>query len=216
MLILVFVLLLLTITTLTAFAENPVSPSSETSPLRESQPLWDITVGTNEREESTTDANTGSERDTSFGWFNASDMVNTGVGAAAGFFLSMLLEDWLRRQRKRKSIINIALELKDIKVMIDSKKDATTPALSYAIYTPIWETVVGNGDILELRKKPYYDDLFLIYGHISRLAKMEDFAQGNGIENMSKIIEQREYIIKLLSSNFEEHQLYSLLEKYAK
>lgn len=209
--------LLLTSFSYSVFADNVVPNSNED----EATVLIDTTQ-TNDENFSDMSSNSMENADSS--WFSASDMFNTAVGAAAGFFLSMLLENWLRKRRRRKCIINIALELNDIKAMINDKKDNNTPALSYAIYIPIWEAVVGNGDILELRNEPYYDDLFLIYGHISRLSKLEDFAQENGITDMSNIIQQRAYIIKLLSSKeefpddaaFDEHQLHPLLDKYAR
>jgi hypothetical protein len=155
--------------------------------------------------------------------FNASDIFNTALGAFIGLFLSMFLENRLSRRRRKKCIVNIALELNDIKNLIKNHLNDSTPTLSYAIYTPIWETVIGNGDILELKNEAYYDDIFLVYGQISKLSKMEDFAKENSITNITTIKQQRAFIIKLLSSKtnfqndteFKEHKLYTLLEKYA-
>jgi len=210
------ILLLMTVSHSAAFADSSIVSVSELIEVNETVSSLCLstttdTIGTN-LSKSNSDL------------LNASGIFNACLGAFVGFFLSTSLQDWLRRRHRKKCIVNIALELKDIKNTIQKCKDAITPVLSYAIYTPIWEAVVGNGDILELKEEPYYDDLFLAYGHISKLSKMEDFAQENGQVDMTKIWQQRICIIKLLSTqvdfpddkNFEEHKLYSLLEKYTK
>jgi hypothetical protein len=209
----------------TGTAETNITEQYSDIVVIETQYPANLSITTDVTEINTSESEKTKTNSSSSCWFNVSGIFNTFLGAFLGVLLSVCLNDRLRKNRRKKCIDNIALELKDIKNALQEHKKTPTPILSYAIYTPIWEAVVGNGDILELIKEPYYDDLFLVYAHINKLSKMENFAiENDELDCMIGIQQQRAYIIKLLSSridfpyeeNFEEHKLYPLLEKYAK
>jgi hypothetical protein len=163
-----------------------------------------------------------------------SDMVYTGLGAFLGAFLgflaSILLENLLRVIKRKKCIINVALELEALKMSLQD--DLENDVFEFTLCTPIWDAVIQTGDILELRKKKYYDDLFLVYSSIGMLIKYEDLAHENNnfVKYEEKIIPQRKKIIMMLTSEddyesdskvydlpeYEPQELWRLIENYGK
>lgn len=100
-----------------------------------------------------------------------SDIVNTMVGAFLGFVFGFLLELVVESTKRQKSIKNIKIELIDILDTLKKSKDDYTVLNNF--YTPIWDTVIGTGDILSYIKKPYYKNLIMVYSHIIYLEELE-------------------------------------------
>lgn len=142
---------------------------------------------------------------------NLSNIINTAIGAILGLGIALYIDYHLIRRKRQKSIENIILELKDIRNTLKELKDNTDiPSIfGYAFSVPIWETVIGNGDILELKNKPYYNFLFIVYSHITKLKKMEDWFYENHFimdtKNcnvyMTEIISQRNEVYSWLSTS---------------
>jgi len=132
------------------------------------------------------------------------DLIISVVGAFTGFGLALILEKLMSNHSKRKSIKNLKIELIDIKELLELEKDNTRMSFSYAIYIPIWEAVIGNGDILQLRKKKYYEVLIAVYSRIYKLAKKEDWFFENRYNiNKEQRNEEMIRIIKLRNEIFE-------------
>ncbi|GHU48871.1 hypothetical protein FACS1894127_0490 [Clostridia bacterium] len=152
------------------------------------------------------------EKSEGFLGLSYSDIINTALGAFLGFFASLCVENWLRKRRRGKCIVNIALELMDLKCRIEESLNITDipSALSYKLYTPIWETIIGNGDILELKNKPYYNTLFKAYNSITKLSRLEDGTRENTHIDICEIVGMRKAVLALLNAE----PLNALMEKY--
>lgn len=140
------------------------------------------------------------------------DITIAAIGAFIGYGFALLLEQRLLLRRRKKCIENIVIELKDIELSVKEKADdrSIPSALSYNLYFPIWETVVGNGDILELKKEPYYDELFAMYNTLSKLARLEDGTRNSDSQNIEEIIGMRQAVLDLYKGDL----LKELIQKY--
>lgn len=70
------------------------------------------------------------------------------------------------------------------------------------IYIPIWDSIVGTGNILSYIKKPYYEDLIMIYSNIIDLKELEKTAMSkstNSKEEMEYIVKKRNALYKILN-----------------
>ncbi|MCL2164325.1 MAG: hypothetical protein FWH55_08035, partial [Oscillospiraceae bacterium] len=150
------------------------------------------------------------------GWKDSTlyDIVVAAIGAFFGYGFALVVEHQLLARKRRKCITNIALELKDLKTRLErSANDPAIPsALSYSIHTPIWETVVGNGDILELKTKKLrdcYDVLFRVYSSIEKLSVLENSTrEKDGAAIINEVLGMRRAVLKL----FDEDPLKSLID----
>lgn len=132
------------------------------------------------------------------------DYIITVVGAFTGFGLALILEKLMSNHSKRKSIDNLKIELIDIKSLLEEEKDNEKMSYAYAIYIPIWETVIGNGDILKLKRKKYYNDIIAVYSRIYKLAKKEDWLFENKyVMNDKQREEEVARIIKLRNTIYD-------------
>lgn len=128
-----------------------------------------------------------------------SDIINTAIGAFLGFVFGFLLEMIIENTKRQKSIKNIKIELIDILDTLENCKDDYMVLNNF--YTPIWDTVLGTGDILSYIKKPYYKKLIMIYSHIIYLKDLEKSANEKApdfIQKMNLIIERRRKIYEEL------------------
>lgn len=141
-------------------------------------------------------------------WLSLSDIINTAIGALLGFGSAFYLQYHLIRRKRQKSIENIVLELKDIRNTLEKWKDDTTipPIFGYALFVPVWDAIIGNGDVIELKNKPYYNSLFIVYSNVLKLQKMENWLYENyqicknNDEYIKNIILQRKKVYSILTS----------------
>ena len=80
----------------------------------------------------------------------------------------------------------------------------------YSFYTPIWDTTVETGDILEFKDNDYFNDLIVVYSNIKKLNslvesyynRIDDSSSEDMINRLKYIIVQSRYVYSLLSSNY--------------
>lgn len=129
-----------------------------------------------------------------------SDIMNTAIGAFLGFISAYALELIIRNKQRQNSIKNIMIELKDLKTTLYKTKD--NDKVINVIYIPIWDSIVGTGDILSYIKKPYYEDLIMIYSNIIDLKELEKTAMSKNTnlkEEMKHIVEKRNALYEKLN-----------------
>jgi hypothetical protein len=133
-------------------------------------------------------------------WFY--DTAIAAIGGFIGFGFALLLQQLLVIRQRKKCIVNIVLELNDMRKRIENKKDERKipSTLSYGLATPIWETVVSNGNILELKKEPYYDVLFTVYNSISKLSRLEDRTREDVPQDLDELLGMRRAVLELFGA----------------
>jgi hypothetical protein len=99
------------------------------------------------------------------------DIITTAIGAFLGFLFAFWLQAIIDGGKKKQSIINVKRELEELYSLLEATKDDHT--VSNEIYVPIWDAVVGNGDILCYIKEKYYNQLIETYSHILSLKELE-------------------------------------------
>lgn len=128
-----------------------------------------------------------------------SDIINTAIGAFLGFVFGFLLEMLIENTKRQKSIKNVKIELIDILDTLEKCKDDYMVLNNF--YTPIWDTVLGTGDILSYIKKPYYKKLIMVYSNIIYLNELEKSTNENDKDfskKMNLIVEKRRDIYEEL------------------
>lgn len=127
------------------------------------------------------------------------DIVNTAIGAFLGFVFGYLLEMIIESKKRQNSIKNLKIELNDILNTLKNHKNNKCVLNDY--HTPIWEAVKGSGDILSYIKKPYYEQLIIVYSKIENLQDIEKNADENDVNFehvMKKIVKKRNDTYKAL------------------
>lgn len=133
-------------------------------------------------------------------WFY--DTAIAAIGGFIGFGFALLLQQLLVVRQRKECIVNIVLELNDMRKRIENKKDERQipSTLSYSLATPIWEAVVSNGNILELKKEPYYDVLFTVYNSISKLSRLEDRTREDVPQDLDELVGMRRAVLELFGA----------------
>jgi len=115
------------------------------------------------------------------------DILNSFIGAFFGFGLTLLIELIVSSLNKRslriQSLLNLKVELTDIKEAIDNSCNEDT----LIIDIPIWETFVQSGGVFLFSRKKYYLDLLRTYSKIKFLIEQEKDEQCD----LEEIIEYR-------------------------
>ena len=102
---------------------------------------------------------------------NIGDVLTTAIGAFLGFLFAFWLQTIIDGGKKKQSITNVKRELEELYSLLETTKDDCE--VSNEIYVPIWEAVVGSGDILCYIKEKYYNQLIETYSHILSLKELE-------------------------------------------
>lgn len=123
------------------------------------------------------------------------EILLTVVGAFLGFGGALLAEGIVRRRQRMRSIHNVVDELNSLLTALDgvwptpdalrgphrlAAIEALVRALAHRIHLPIWDSLVGTGDILEFRTKDFFDSLIGIYGRVLELRSRVDAVAAGG------------------------------------
>lgn len=145
------------------------------------------------------------------------------LSAFLGFGSALLVQRILEKNNQKKSIKNIALELKDIRDQLNIYKDdrSLPPKFAYSINLPVWESIKYNGYLLEFRTKKFYLHLISIYSQLEKLELLEnnlskDYKTLSSQEQMAeinKVIKMRNNIFSIL---VEEPSITALIDKFGK
>lgn len=144
--------------------------------------------------------------------FAFGDIGNTAVGALLGFGASLFLENYMIKRSRASAIDNIVAEVNDMAGLIDNTIFACTPeelpnnirAARFCIMLPIWESIVQNGDLLQFKKKSYFDRLILTYTYLIALKEEINSFDADSTDNNDVIS-----VIKIRKEQFQK-EFYAL------
>lgn len=110
------------------------------------------------------------------------ELFITGLGAFLGLLAALATEGIVRRRRKLRSFENLLDEARGFLLalmpILDSEVETVelVAALKHRIHLPIWDAIVGTGDLMEFRERPYFDSLIRLYTMILELRSRVDGA----------------------------------------
>lgn len=153
------------------------------------------------------------------------DLAVAFVGAFLGFVAALLTDGVVRRRRKLRSIDNLLDELHGFITALepliltlplsDEGNHELALALRYRVHLPIWDAIVGTGDLLEFRDKPYFNALIRLYTVILELRARVDGASGSvshpevGVDDLR---EMRNCAAQIMALSGRDSQIGALLE----
>ena len=141
-------------------------------------------------------------------------------GAFGGFLLASQWEHHSERRKKKKAIENIALELFGIRMTlcsniisvansnskIDGKAYNKVIYIKYSVLTPVWDSLVNSGVLLDFKDEAYFDELIVAYTRVSMLRaqlismpnRCEDFTFDKYSNLVKQCIVTQKYIDEFL------------------
>ena len=172
--------------------------------------------------------------------FAFGDIANTAVGALLGFGTSLILENHILKRSRAMAIENIVGELYDMSNYVlsvlacETKSDnehydrdeltmqfGLIRGARFCVMLPIWESIVQNGDLLQFKKKSYFNQLIKTYTYLITLKEeINAFADAPGSSScemsMSVILAKRDDFRAALNKLKQNGELKPIFDDYAK